>query len=117
MYECVSTVVSGLPHVRKDDGSNDANIQDIVLLCQTKLREFVQETDQNLKYLGLVGFSSLMKFSKSAVTEERGLVLQCLSDEDTTIRIRALGLLAGMVTQRNLIPIVQVSLERMFVFF
>lgn len=106
MYECISTVISGLPHVRKSDGSNDKNIQDIVVLCSTKLRAFVQETDQNLKYLGLVGFSNLMSFSKSAVTEERGLVLQCLSDKDTTIRIRALDLLAGMVTQRNLIPIV-----------
>ena len=111
MYECVSTVISGLPHVRKSDGSNDKNIQDIVLLCSSKLREFVSEQDQNLKYLGLVGFSHLMSFSKAAVTEERGLVLQCLSDEDTTIRIRALDLLAGMVTKRNLIPIVQRLME------
>ena len=106
MYECVSTVIAGLPHVRKSDGSNDSNIRDIVVLCTSKFREFVKETDQNLKYLGLVGFSNLMNFSKAAVTEERGLVLQCLSDEDTTIRIRALDLLVGMVTQRNLIPIV-----------
>ena len=111
MYECVSTVIHGLPHVRKADGSNDKNIQDIVVLCSSKLREFVQEKDQNLKYLGLVGFSTLMTFSKQAVTEERGLVLQCLSDEDTTIRIRALDLLAGMVTQRNLVPIVQRLME------
>ena len=106
MYECVSTVISGLPYVRKSDGSNDQNIQEIVTLCSSKLRAFVQETDQNLKYLGLVGFSQLMAFSKSAVTEERGLVLQCLSDEDTTIRIRALDLLVGMVTKRNLVPII-----------
>lgn len=36
---------------------------------------------------------------------------QCLSDEDSTIRIRALDLLAGMVTQRNLEPIVERLLE------
>ena len=37
-----------------------------------------------------------------AVVEHRELVLQCLSDEDVTIKTRALELLTGMVTKRNL---------------
>ena len=76
MYECVSTVVQGLPYTRKSDGSLAKNAADIVQLCSSRLREFVQDPDQNLKYLGLVGFSRLMKFDRRAVTEQRGLVLQ-----------------------------------------
>ena len=34
--------------------------------------------------------------------------VQCLTDEDITIRLRALELLTGMVTRRNLPDIVQV---------
>lgn len=76
MYECVSTVVQGLPYTKKSDGSLAKNTGDIVRLCSTKLRELVQDQDQNLKYLGLVGFSHLMLFDRRAVTEQRGLVLQ-----------------------------------------
>lgn len=76
MYECVSTVVQGLPYTKKSDGSLAKNTVDIVRLCSTKLRELVQDEDQNLKYLGLVGFSHLMVFDRRAVTEQRGLVLQ-----------------------------------------
>ena len=75
MYECVSTVIQGLPYTKKSDGSLAKNTADIVQLCAARLREFVQDADQNLKYLGLVGFSRLMIFDRRAVTEQRGLVL------------------------------------------
>lgn len=39
-------------------------------------------------------------------SECRGLILKCLSDEDVTIRTRALGLLRFMTTRRNLVDLV-----------
>ena len=70
----VSTVIQGLPYAKKSDGPL-AKTADIVQLCSARLREFVQDADQNLKYLGLVGFSRLMIFDRRAVTEQRSLVL------------------------------------------
>jgi AP-3 complex subunit delta len=43
-----------------------------------------------------------MRSHPKAVVEHRDLVLKCLSDADETIRLRALELLTGMVTKRNL---------------
>ena len=44
----------------------------------------------------------LIRSHPKAVVEHRDLVLQCLADEDETIRLRSLELLTGMVTKRNL---------------
>jgi AP-3 complex subunit delta-1 len=38
-----------------------------------------------------------MKIHPKAVAEHRDLVVNCLDDEDITIRLRALDLLEGMV--------------------
>jgi AP-3 complex subunit delta len=48
-----------------------------------------------------------MKSHPRVVAEHRELVLQCLTDEDVTIRLRALELVSGMVTRRNLPDIVE----------
>lgn len=45
---------------------------------------------------GLVGFVNLMRSHPRAVAEHRALVLACLSDDDVTIRTRALELLSGV---------------------
>ena len=74
----------------------------VVKLCSEMLKGFVEDPDQNLKYLGLVGFVQLMRSHPKAVVEHRDLVLLCLSDADETIRLRSLELLTGMVTKRNL---------------
>ena len=76
---------------------------------------FIEDPDQNLKYLGLVGFVNLMRSHPRAVVEHKELVLQCLSDDDVTIRTRALELLTGMVTKRNLEELVHKLLQHVHV--
>ena len=71
----------------------------------------VRDPDPNLKYLGLTGLTSLMRSNPRVVAEHRELVLTCLVDEDVTIRLRALELITGMVTRRNLPEIVKRLLE------
>jgi AP-3 complex subunit delta-1 len=104
LFEAVHTLTLSLPFCRKSDGSMPASVPDIVTLCAATLRNFVQEEDQNLKYLGLVGFGSLMNFNEKVISapEYRPLILKCLSDEDVTIRTRALDLLKGMASRKNL---------------
>lgn len=101
MYECIQTCTIGLTH-------------DIptMKLCVNKLRNFVEDPDQNLKYLGLVALNNIMKVHPKAVAEHKDLIITCLDDEDITIRLRALDLLEGMVTKRNIADIVRRLLEK-----
>ena len=107
-YEAVHAITLCLPYCRKSDGTMPASVPDIVALCAQTLKGFVEEKDQNLKYLGLVGFGSLMQSHPKVLSAPayRPLILACLSDEDITIRSRALGLLPSMTTRKNLVELV-----------
>ena len=61
MYECVSCIASALPFVKRSDGSVPKAVPGMVAMCNEKLREMVEDNDQNLKYLGLVGYGNLMR--------------------------------------------------------
>jgi len=74
----------------------------LVKLCSDSLRQFIDDVDQNLKYLGLVGLVSLMASHPRAVVDHKDVVIRCLNDDDVTIRTRALELLSGMVTRKSL---------------
>jgi AP-3 complex subunit delta-1 len=100
LYECIQTCTIGMGEQLS-----------LIKLCITKLRSFVEDPDQNLKYLGLLALNNIMKIHPKAVAEHRDLVLTCLDDEDVTIRMRALDLLTGMVSKRNLVDIVRKLLE------
>lgn len=111
LYEAIQTVTKCLPYTAKKDGKQPKMVPAVVRLCTERLREFIEEEDQNLKYLGLVGLAELMKSQPKAVSKYREKVMECLDDEDITIRLRALELLTGMVTRRSLPEIVQKLLE------
>mmetsp|Transcript_13321 Transcript_13321/g.28903 ORF Transcript_13321/g.28903 Transcript_13321/m.28903 type:complete len:1049 (+) Transcript_13321:206-3352(+) len=109
LYEAVYAITLCLPYVKKSNGSQPSNFPVVIDLCVDTLRNFVSDPDQNLKYLGLVGFGSLLQCQPKVLhshSECRGLILKCLSDEDVTIRTRALGLLQFMTTQRNLVDLI-----------
>ena len=62
-YECIHTLTLALPFTKKADGTESRNVPGVVRLCADHLRQFIDDADQNLKYLGLVGFVELMKLS------------------------------------------------------
>lgn len=47
--------------------------------------------------MGLMGLHKLMMQHPRVVAEHKDTILKCLSDEDVTIRIRALDLISEMV--------------------
>lgn len=108
IYEAVHTITLCLPYCRKNDGSMPPNVPDIVTLCAVTLQSFVKESDQNLKYLGLVGFASLIQSHPRVLSAPgyRPLILACLSDQDVTIRTSALSVLKGMASRKNLMELV-----------
>uniref|UniRef100_A0A4W6G5X8 AP-3 complex subunit delta-1 n=1 Tax=Lates calcarifer TaxID=8187 RepID=A0A4W6G5X8_LATCA len=97
LYECVNTVIAG--QYCSSVGS--------VVLCVQKLRILIEDSDQNLKYLGLLAMSKILKTHPKSVQSHKDLILQCLDDKDESIRLRALDLLYGMVSKKNLMEIVK----------
>ncbi|RWS27325.1 AP-3 complex subunit delta-1-like protein, partial [Leptotrombidium deliense] len=75
--------------------------------CVQKLRILIEDSDQNLKYLGLLAMSKILKTHPKSVQAHKDLVLACLDDKDESIRLRALDLLYGMISKKNLMEIVR----------
>uniref|UniRef100_A0A8D2NFR6 AP-3 complex subunit delta-1 n=1 Tax=Zonotrichia albicollis TaxID=44394 RepID=A0A8D2NFR6_ZONAL len=92
LYECVNTVIC---------------VFFFSQLCVQKLRILIEDSDQNLKYLGLLAMSKILKTHPKSVQSHKDLILQCLDDKDESIRLRALDLLYGMVSKKNLMEIVK----------
>ncbi|ETL89193.1 hypothetical protein L917_11853 [Phytophthora nicotianae] len=107
LYECISTVTTALLYTKKSDGSQPRNVAAVVRLCNDHLRRYIEDPDQNLRYLGLVGLGNLMKSHPYVVTEHQALIVECLAVDDITIRMRALELLSGMVNPDNAAPIIR----------
>ncbi len=124
LYECINTVIAVLISISSGLPNHNASIQ----LCVQKLRILIEDSDQNLKYLGLLAMSKILKTHPKSVQAHKDLVLMCLDDKDESIRLRfdiylfrfiqmalifinlfsrALDLLYGMVTKKNLMEIVQ----------
>jgi len=102
LYESVNTLLCG-----------ELRSKTVVRLCLEKLRGFIEDPDQNLKYLGLLGLHKLLQKQPRVVSEHKDLILDCLHDEDVTIRMRALDLLTSMVSLRNLPSIVTKLLDHL----
>uniref|UniRef100_M3ZMV5 AP-3 complex subunit delta-1 n=1 Tax=Xiphophorus maculatus TaxID=8083 RepID=M3ZMV5_XIPMA len=102
LYECVNTVIAVLISLSSGMPNHSASIQ----LCVQKLRILIEDSDQN-KYLGLLAMSKILKTHPKSVQSHKDLILQCLDDKDESIRLRALDLLYGMVSKKNLMEIVK----------
>ncbi|KAJ3014819.1 AP-3 complex subunit delta-1 [Thoreauomyces humboldtii] len=108
LYECIHTVISGgMIGPEVEGGDNEAQDEALTKLCTSKLKIFIAEPDQNLKYLGLFALSKLLIVRPKAVIEHRDTILNCLDDADVSIRMRALDIVTGMVTPTNLTQIVR----------
>uniref|UniRef100_A0A914VDM2 AP-3 complex subunit delta n=1 Tax=Plectus sambesii TaxID=2011161 RepID=A0A914VDM2_9BILA len=104
LYECINTVIAVLISVSAGTpGDHTASIQ----LCVQKLGVLIEDSDQNLKYLGLLAMGKILQTHPKAVQAHKDIVLACLDDKDESIRIRALDLLYGMVSKKNIMEIVR----------
>lgn len=102
LYECCSTITSGLlAH------------PEAVELCAQQLGKFMVDSDQNLKYLGLLSMRKLIKVHPDVAMEHRDLVLDCLDDDDVGIRMRALEIVAEFLNQRNFRDMCRILLRKL----
>merc|ERR1719466_754955 len=109
LYECINTVIQGM----QDHSASIQGFPAIMKLCVQKLRILIEDSDQNLKYLGLLAMSKILKTNPKAVQAHKDLILQCLEDKDESIRLRALDLIFGMVSKKNLMEIVKKLMTHM----
>uniref|UniRef100_A0A665VGF7 AP-3 complex subunit delta-1 n=1 Tax=Echeneis naucrates TaxID=173247 RepID=A0A665VGF7_ECHNA len=96
LYECVNTVIAVLISLSSGMPNHSASIQ---------VRLKPESTP--LSYLGLLAMSKILKTHPKSVQSHKDLILQCLDDKDESIRLRALDLLYGMVSKKNLMEIVK----------
>ncbi|KIH52494.1 adaptin region [Ancylostoma duodenale] len=106
LYECINTVIAVLISISAG-GDHAASIQ----LCVQKLGVLIEDSDQNLKYLGLLAMGKILQTHPKAVQAHKDIVLRCLDDKDESIRLRSLDLLYGMVSKKNIMEIVKKLME------
>lgn len=101
VFEVVHTIItSGMIKAEAQD-------DDLGNLCLEKLLSFLDQTDQNLKFLGLDALSKLLLIRPTAGGSHREIILKCLEDGDISIRMRALELVTTLVNEKTLFGIVK----------
>ncbi|TFK68252.1 Adaptor protein complex AP-3 delta subunit [Pluteus cervinus] len=106
LYECVHTCIIG-GMLQGTSGSALAKT------CVTKLAAFLQDEDQNLKYIALLALTKIVPTHPYLLAEYQDVVLACVNDQDISIRMRALDLVCAMVNRDNLQSIVQQVLSHL----
>ncbi|KAI0640096.1 Ap3d1 protein [Trametes polyzona] len=100
LYECVRTCIIG--GMLQGHAGNQ-----LARTCVTKLAGFLQDRDQNLKYIALLALVKIVPTHPELVAEYQDMILSSVNDEDISIRMRALDLVSAMVSRHNLQPIIQ----------
>ncbi|KAG2224867.1 hypothetical protein INT45_008049 [Circinella minor] len=102
LYECIHTVITGGFLEAAGDSSHA-----LAATCVNKLRRFLEDPDQNLKYVGLLAMSRLLSTHPKLISEHKDIILECIDDDDFSIRFRALDLVVGMANKKSLVDIVK----------
>ncbi|KAL8249125.1 hypothetical protein R6Q59_005993 [Mikania micrantha] len=97
VFECVRTIVSSF-----------YEYEFAVKLAVAKIREFLLDSDLNLRYLGLQGLLLVAPSHLWAVLENKEVVIKSLSDVDQNIKLEALRLVMSMVSDNNVVEICRV---------
>ncbi|KAI0691983.1 Adaptor protein complex AP-3 delta subunit [Cytidiella melzeri] len=108
LYECVHTcIIGGMLH-----GTSGNTL---ARTCVTKLANFLQDNDQNLKYIALLAMVKIVPTHPFLVAEYQEMIMSSIDDPDISIRMRALDLISAMASTNrdNLQSIVQQLLSHL----
>ncbi|KAL0061526.1 AP-3 complex subunit delta [Marasmius tenuissimus] len=106
LYECVHTCIIG---GMLQGSSGDS----LARTCVSKLAAFIEDPDQNLKYISLLAMVKIVPSHPHLVAQHQDTILASVNDQDISIRMRALDLVSAMVDQTNLQSIVQQILSHL----
>ncbi|KAM0788195.1 hypothetical protein ACM66B_001354 [Microbotryomycetes sp. NB124-2] len=100
LYECIKTsIVGGMLTGREGEA--------LAATCVDKLKAFLEDVDQNLRYIALLALVKILPTHPHLLTPHRDIILSCTDDADMSIRMRALDLVEGMVDRQSLRAIVE----------
>ena len=106
LYECINTlIVGGL--LSSDSPASAAETEALAQSCVDKLAAFLEDADQNLRYMALLALNRMLPTHPHLVAAHHATILACVDDPDVTIRSRALELIDGMVDRSTLQPVVR----------
>ncbi|KAI0201308.1 adaptin N terminal region-domain-containing protein [Astrocystis sublimbata] len=104
LYECINGIIQGGILGSGDDATGK---EEIATLCVNKLRSMIMvDGDPNLKYVALLAFNKIVETHPWLVAQQEDVILECIDSADISIRIKALDLVQGMVSNDNLVSIV-----------
>ncbi|KIM88794.1 hypothetical protein PILCRDRAFT_239285 [Piloderma croceum F 1598] len=106
LYECVHTCIIG-------GMLQGASGYALARTCISKLAAFIQDADQNLKYIALLAMVKIVPSHPHLVAEYQETILASVDDQDISIRMRALDLVSAMANRDNLQSIVQQVLSHL----
>ena len=92
LYECIRTIVAGMTSQEK-----------IVRQAVDKLKDMLNDTDPNIKFLALHALTFLLESHPRIVAEHKGNIYGCIEHEDSNIQYCALKIVRGLVTKKTLI--------------
>ncbi|EJU02826.1 Adaptor protein complex AP-3 delta subunit [Dacryopinax primogenitus] len=95
LYECVRTCITG---GMLSGPSGHA----LARACVDKLSGFLQNEDQNLRYIALLALLKLVPTHPYMVAAYEEMIMSSIEEPDISIRMRALDLVSAMATQDNL---------------
>ncbi|GAA6027914.1 hypothetical protein JCM8097_001779 [Rhodosporidiobolus ruineniae] len=100
LYECIQTsIVGGM--------LNGPEGEVLATTCVEKLGGFLQDVDQNLRYIALVALVKIAPTHPHLIQTHHDTILTCIDDPDMSIRMRALDLVEVMANRQTLQPIVK----------
>ncbi|KAI3404439.2 APL4 [Candida oxycetoniae] len=90
LYECVKTIFA----IDSD--------QSLKILGVNLLGKFLSTRDNNTRYVALDTLLKIVNIEPLAVQRHRTIIVNCLTDEDISIRRRALELSFGIINEQNI---------------
>ncbi|PWN32309.1 Adaptor protein complex AP-3 delta subunit [Meira miltonrushii] len=104
LYECMHTVIIG--GMLEGTGGDE-----LAATCSEKLGVFLEDDDQNLRYIALLALVKILPTHPHLVAVHQDSIFESMDDEDLSIRFRALDLVSGMASRENFVDIVEQQLR------
>jgi len=90
LYECVRTIFS----IDCEDG--------LRVLAVNILGRFLQNRDNNIRYVALTMLGKVIAVDKDAVKRHQDTIVDCLRDSDVSIRLRAIDLVFALLSRDSI---------------